>query len=105
MALRRERSDVLEAVDRRLGLLPWGVVRRDVHRWAMYAWGASDGARPDAAAGVFLGLLRHLPDADAGRSADPARDVPALGGYPLVLAALPQDEPARNRPDALRSAA
>ena len=102
-ALRRDRSDVLEAVDHHLGLRPSGVVRPAVHRLAMYAWGASDAVRPDAVADAFPALHPHLQGADAGRSADPALDVPALGGCRSVV--LPPDEPARNKPDALPSAA
>jgi len=102
-ALRRDRSDVLEAVDHHLGLHPSGEVRLAVHRLAMYAWGASDAVRPDAMADAFLALRLLLQGADAGRSAVRALDVPALAGCRSVVLLL--DEPERNKPDALPSAA
>jgi len=72
----------------------------------MYAWGASDGARPDAAVDAFPALRPHLPDVDARISVCRVRDVPVRGGCPSALRALlPPDEPVRSKPDVLPSAA
>ena len=104
-ARRPARSGVPEAVLRHLGLRPSGVVHLDAHQSVMYAWGASDDARPDAMADVYPVLRRRLLDVDAGRLVDPALDVPALGGCPLELVALLPDGPVRNKPGAHLSAA
>jgi len=72
----------------------------------MNGWGASDGVRPDAAADAFPALLPHLRDEAVQRWVGQARGVPALDGCPWgqQVALLP-DAPARNKPDAHRSAA
>jgi len=90
----------------RLGLRPSGVLHLGVHRLVMNAWGASDDVRPDAAADAFPALLRHLPDGDARKWGDPARDVPAQGDCPSALLAVPlPDARARSKPGAHLSAA
>jgi len=72
----------------------------------MYAWGASDGARPDAAADAFQQLHPVLPDVDAQRSVCRGLVVPAQDGCPSApKGLLPPDVPARSKPDAHRSAA
>lgn len=71
----------------------------------MYAWDASDGVRPDAAAGASPALHPHHLGVAVGILAARAPDVLALAGCPSVLMVLPPDAPARNKPGALPSAA
>jgi hypothetical protein len=72
----------------------------------MYAWGASDGVRPDEAVDAFPALLPHLLDEAVRKWAGQARGVPARGGCPSGLKAVRlQGVPARNTPDAHLSAA
>jgi hypothetical protein len=71
----------------------------------MNGWGASDDVRPDAAADAFPALLPHWGEA-ARKWVGQARGVPEQDGYPLGPKAVPlPDAPARNKPDAHRSAA